>query len=93
MRGLEAPAGLWLPGVIHSCVIQEQGHKAPLGNRVKKYGDYSLPVNSKQDRGGPNLTVLFSCFFGSISCPSLLPHSRPEPVLPLRPTSSTSKNW
>lgn len=63
MRGLEAPAGLWLPGVIHSCVIQEQGHKGPLGNRVKKYGDYSLPVDSKQDRDGPNLTVLFSCFF------------------------------
>lgn len=33
----------------------------------------------------PNLIVLFSCFFGSTSCPSLWPHPRPEPALPLGP--------
>lgn len=29
---------LWLPGVIHSYVIQEKGTRAPLGSRSKKIG-------------------------------------------------------
>lgn len=63
------------------------------GIGVKKYGDYSLPVDSKQDRAGPNLIVLFSCVFGSTSCPSLWPHPRLEPALSLGSTPSTSTSW
>lgn len=32
-EGPRAPAGLWLPGMIHSCVIQEQGLWGPSGDR------------------------------------------------------------
>lgn len=75
-EGLGGPAGLWLPGVIHSCVIQEQGHKGPSGGTgVKKYGDFSLPVDPTQDRGGPNLFKFFM-FFGSTAGPSRRPLSK-----------------
>lgn len=82
-EGHGGPAGLWLPGVIHSCVIQEQGHKGPSGGTgVKKYGDFSLPVDPTQDRGGPNLFKFFM-FFGSTAGPSRRPLSKARtPALP-----------
>lgn len=51
MPGACSPAGLWLPGMIHSCGTQEQGLKGPLRNGSKKIRPES-PCGARPGGGG-----------------------------------------
>lgn len=57
MRGPQAPAGRWLPGRIHSCVIQEQGLSAPLGSGSKKIQRLQSPQGLQAGQGQTNLNL------------------------------------
>lgn len=73
VRGPAAPAGLWLPGVIHSCVIQERGLEGPWGEReLKKKKIQRL----QSPRGSPGKTGTdpISHSFFSFLVPHLVPH-------------------
>lgn len=58
---------------------------------IKKYRDYSLPVDSQAGQGQTQSPRVFSSIFGSTSGPllGLVFDDAPAPTLPLGPAPST----
>lgn len=98
VRGPEAPTGLWLPGMIHSYVIQEQGLEGPWGRGVEKYRDSSLPVGSQARQGQTQSLSFFFCFWFHIWSPlGLVPDAKPRlcsrPAPPHPPAGGRAPGW
>lgn len=96
VRGPEAPTGLWLPGMIHSYVIQEQGLEGPWGRGVEKYRDSSLPVGSQARQGQTQSLSFFFCFWFHIWSPRgwfQMPSPDSARGLPLHPPSWREGPW